>query len=142
MAAVSQYSTNHGTTTTMQTMTKMLRLHLLLLAAALWDRARGHEIPVAMRAWPPAVAIALHVVIAVLYTTIWDNYLVATRVWWYDPALVTGVTLAYVPIGGDVRPMLFGLATKQTENRSRIVSVFFEHVRDRVQAGSLPGLSG
>jgi len=53
-----------------------------------------------------------------------------------------GEPLAYVPIAGDVRPMLFGLATKQTENRSRIVSVFCEHVRARVQAGSLPGLSG
>ena len=29
--------------------------------------------------------------IAVVYTTHWDNYLVATRVWWYDPALVSGI---------------------------------------------------
>ena len=70
----------------------------LLLILILWDRNQGREIPVALRAWPPAAAIFLHVIIAVLYTTIWDNYLVATRVWWYDPALVTGVTIAYVPI--------------------------------------------
>jgi lycopene cyclase domain-containing protein len=43
-------------------------------------------------------AVFLHVVIAVLYTTPWDNYLVATRVWWYDPDLVTGVTLGWVPL--------------------------------------------
>lgn len=44
------------------------------------------------------LAIGVHVLIAVVYTTPWDNYLVATRVWWYDPALVTGLTLGYVPI--------------------------------------------
>lgn len=36
--------------------------------------------------------------VALLYTTPWDNYLVATRVWWYDPALVTGITIGWVPI--------------------------------------------
>lgn len=39
-----------------------------------------------------------HVAIALIYTTSWDNYLVATEVWWYDEALVTGLTLGYVPI--------------------------------------------
>ena len=70
----------------------------LLLTLILWDRNQGREVPAALHAWPPAAAIFLHVIIAVLYTTIWDNYLVATQVWWYDPALVTGVTIAYVPI--------------------------------------------
>ncbi len=48
----------------------------------------------------PAVwwAIGLHVLIAVLYTTPWDNYLVATGVWYYDPELVTGILLGWVPI--------------------------------------------
>lgn len=45
-----------------------------------------------------SIVIALHVVIALAYTTPWDNYLVATGVWWYDPALVTGLTLGWVPI--------------------------------------------
>ena len=85
----------------------------ILLLVAVWDRARGREIPAEMRAWPPAAAILLHAVIAVLYTTIWDNYLVATRVWWYDPALVTGLTIAYVPIEEYtffvVQPILAGL---------------------------------
>lgn len=43
-------------------------------------------------------AVLLHVGIAVAYTTPWDNYLVATNVWWYDPALVTGLRLGWVPI--------------------------------------------
>lgn len=38
------------------------------------------------------------VLIALIYTTPWDNYLVATRVWWYDSELVTGLTLGWVPI--------------------------------------------
>ena len=42
--------------------------------------------------------IGLHIVLAVTWTTPWDNYLVATRVWWYDIALVNGATIGYVPI--------------------------------------------
>jgi putative membrane protein len=48
--------------------------------------------------WLPYKAILLLVLIALVYTTPWDNYLVATGVWWYDPALVTGVTIGWVPI--------------------------------------------
>jgi lycopene cyclase domain-containing protein len=49
-------------------------------------------------AWGPYAAIGLHVILALVYTTPWDNYLVANGVWWYDPVLVTGITLGYVPI--------------------------------------------
>ena len=48
--------------------------------------------------WRPYLAILAHVAMALIYTTPWDNYLVATGVWWYDPALVTGLRLGYVPI--------------------------------------------
>jgi lycopene cyclase domain-containing protein len=48
--------------------------------------------------WLPYLAIVAHVVIALVYTTPWDNYLVATSVWWYNPNLVTGITLGWVPI--------------------------------------------
>ena len=44
------------------------------------------------------MGIAVHIVLAVLYTTPWDNYLVATGVWYYNPELVTGIVLGYVPI--------------------------------------------
>jgi len=44
------------------------------------------------------IAIAVHVVLAVVYTTPWDNYLVATGVWYYNPNLVTGMVSGYVPI--------------------------------------------
>jgi lycopene cyclase domain-containing protein len=43
-------------------------------------------------------AIGIHVLLAVLYTTPWDNYLVATGVWYYNPQLVTGIVIGFVPI--------------------------------------------
>jgi lycopene cyclase domain-containing protein len=42
--------------------------------------------------------IGLLVIIAVVWTTPWDNYLVATRVWWYNPNLVLGIVFGYVPL--------------------------------------------
>ncbi|HML21215.1 MAG TPA: lycopene cyclase domain-containing protein [Aggregatilinea sp.] len=72
---------------------------LLVLALLAWRDGRSK--PVA--AWGVLAgraywAVLLHVAIAVAYTTPWDNYLVATGVWWYDPALVTGITVGWVPI--------------------------------------------
>jgi lycopene beta-cyclase len=43
-------------------------------------------------------AIGVHILLAVIYTTPWDNYLVATGVWYYNPELVTGIVIGYVPI--------------------------------------------
>jgi lycopene cyclase domain-containing protein len=71
---------------------------VLLAIVAFLDGRRGRPIPARLRAWPLAAAIALNVVVAVLYTTPWDNYLVATGVWTYNPALVTGITIGWVPI--------------------------------------------
>jgi lycopene cyclase domain-containing protein len=42
--------------------------------------------------------ILIHVILAVIYTTPWDNYLVASGVWYYNPQLVSGLILGYVPI--------------------------------------------
>ncbi len=44
------------------------------------------------------IALGLAVLAAVLYTAPWDNYLVATRVWSYDPARVWRIVLGYVPL--------------------------------------------
>jgi lycopene cyclase domain-containing protein len=71
---------------------------VLLSAIAILDLRRGRALPAAWRTWPPWIVLLGHVAIAVIYTTPWDNYLVANRVWWYDPALVTGITLGWVPI--------------------------------------------
>lgn len=57
------------------------------------DSRRGRRLsPLAGR------ALVVHAVLAVVYTTPWDNYLVASRVWWYDPARVLGITLGWVPL--------------------------------------------
>jgi lycopene cyclase domain-containing protein len=44
------------------------------------------------------IVIGIHIILALAYTTPWDNYLVATRVWYYNPALVSGILLGYVPL--------------------------------------------
>ena len=58
----------------------------------------GKRIPSSLRAWPAMPVLAGHAALAVLYTAPWDNYLVATQVWWYDPALVSGLVIGYVPL--------------------------------------------
>ena len=63
-----------------------------------WDGRQGKKLPRTLQAWPTRAVVIAHVIVAVLYTTPWDNYLVATGVWWYDPALVTGIILGWVPI--------------------------------------------
>ncbi len=86
---------------------------VLLLGVAWLDERAGRRRPAALANWPVAGGIALHVLVALVYTTPWDNYLVATGVWWYNPALVTGVLLGWVPIEEYtffiVQPILAGL---------------------------------
>ncbi|MFW9995543.1 MAG: lycopene cyclase domain-containing protein [Candidatus Odinarchaeota archaeon] len=43
------------------------------------------------------LALLAMVLIAFIYTTPWDNYLVATGVWWYDVTKIIG-TIGWVPI--------------------------------------------
>ncbi len=74
---------------------RFLGLPILLLLLALF-LLRQRQAPWSGRR--PALVILLHIGLALLYTTPWDNYLVATNVWWYDPKLVTGVTIGWVPI--------------------------------------------
>ncbi|MDX1663567.1 MAG: lycopene cyclase domain-containing protein [Candidatus Promineifilaceae bacterium] len=91
-----------------------LGLPILLLALVLRGKQEAGRPVVRFLPDPsPYTVILLHVVIAVLYTTPWDNYLVATRVWWYDPELVTGITFGWVPIEEYtffvLQPILTGL---------------------------------
>ena len=76
-----------------------LGLPLAGMAGLTWrDARRGVMLPPTWRSAPAWLVLAVHVALAVLWTTPWDNYLVATRVWYYDPARVTGITLGWVPI--------------------------------------------
>ena len=57
--------------------------------------------------------LALLSLVALVYTTPWDNYLVATGVWYYNPDLVAGITLGWVPLEEYLffvlQPLLVGL---------------------------------
>ncbi len=68
------------------------------LLAVLAFRERGQALPPDLQAVPIRWVVAALVGIALIYTTPWDNYLVATRVWWYNPVLVTGITFGYIPL--------------------------------------------
>lgn len=70
----------------------------ILALVALLDRRQGRQLALPFRTLPAWIPLWVHVAIALFYTTPWDNYLVANRIWWYDPALVTGITLGWVPI--------------------------------------------
>lgn len=86
---------------------------LIMLAVTWYDRRQGRKLPQRFAVYPAWSILLLHLAMALLYTTPWDNYLVATSVWWYDPAKVTGIVLGYVPIEEYtfflVQPILTGL---------------------------------
>lgn len=78
---------------------QFLLVPILLLLALTWrDRQQGLTLPAALRGWPAWSVLTGHIVVALIYTTPWDNYLVATGVWSYNPNLVTGLVLGWVPI--------------------------------------------
>lgn len=91
-----------------------LQFHLVFLAPPLLVlaalAARRGQRGAATR--DPAWALWLLPVIALVYTTPWDNYLVARGVWTYPPGRVVG-TLGYVPIEEYLffllQPVLAGL---------------------------------
>jgi lycopene cyclase domain-containing protein len=63
-----------------------------------WDNRSKRPITPSLSALQGWTVIRILIVVAVIYTTPWDNYLVATGVWWYNPELVTGFTIGWVPI--------------------------------------------
>src|SRR5512147_1840160 len=71
---------------------------LIFLAVTLWDNKNNKQITGFKNGRAVWAAIGIHVLLAVVYTTPWDNYLVATGVWYYNPELVTGLVIGYVPI--------------------------------------------
>lgn len=71
---------------------------LMFLVITLWDNRNNKQIHGFRNGRAVWMAIGIHVLLAVVYTTPWDNYLVATGVWYYSPKLVTGIVFGYVPI--------------------------------------------
>ncbi len=72
----------------------------ILVLFTLWlnDRRQDKTLPVSMLGVPFLFVVSVHVVLALLYTTPWDNYLVASGVWFYKPSLVAGVKIGWVPL--------------------------------------------
>jgi lycopene beta-cyclase len=71
---------------------------LVLLAITAWDFQQGKTLAGFRTHRAVGLAIGLHILLAVVYTTPWDNYLVATNVWGYNPRLVSGLFIGWVPI--------------------------------------------
>jgi len=71
---------------------------LALASISALDLRRCQALRPPFRSWSPWLALLGLVLLALVYTTPWDNYLVANRIWWYAPDRVTGVTLGWVPI--------------------------------------------
>lgn len=71
---------------------------LAFLAITWWDNKNNRPTPGFQNGRAVWIGILVHIILAVTYTTPWDNYLVATGVWYYNPSLVTGIVLGYVPI--------------------------------------------
>lgn len=76
-------------------------LGIPIAVLSLWtiiDYRRGKWNPPALLAWRPWLVIVGLCIVAFAYTTPWDNYLVASGVWYYDINLVTGIVFGWVPI--------------------------------------------
>lgn len=87
----------------------------ILLMLAWYRRPAGLENDVRVR-----LAIPLVCLIAVSYTTPWDNYLVAKEIWWYGANRVVG-TIGHVPLEEYLffvlQPILTGLFLYQYLHR-------------------------
>jgi len=71
---------------------------LIFLGITWWDNKKNTPSRGFQNGRAVWVAILAHIALAVVYTTPWDNYLVATGVWYYNPDLVSGIVFGYVPI--------------------------------------------
>jgi lycopene cyclase domain-containing protein len=86
---------------------------IVLFAILIYDRRKAADSLKYRGQLPVGLSFLILVLIALVYTTPWDNYLVATKVWWYDPALVLGITFGWVPFEEYLffilQPILVGL---------------------------------
>ena len=92
----------------------------------------------------PPLALAVLAAIAVVYTTLWDNHLVATGVWSYDPALVLGITLGWVPLEEYLffilQPLLTGLGFLLLARRVHSVNPFRPDTDKRIVSVLVVGI--
>lgn len=110
----------------------------VLSLITLRDFRRGDWLPSALSAWRAWVVLMAICVVALVYTTPWDNYLVATSVWWYDEALVNGLIIGYVPIEEYtfflLQPVMIGLFLLLLMRRMPLNPIPADSMRIRVIA--------
>lgn len=51
-----------------------------------------------LQGWTPLLLLSGLTIVAIVYTFPWDSHLIATRIWWYGPSLVSGITLISIPL--------------------------------------------
>jgi lycopene cyclase domain-containing protein len=71
---------------------------ILALATLLTLRQRSCRASKSVYNYGSLALLAALLVVATLYTTPWDNHLIARGVWCYHHDLVSGVTLGFIPI--------------------------------------------
>ncbi len=85
----------------------------LLSVLVIHDRQRKQALPATFRDGSPPLVMTAVMLVAIAYTTPWDNHLIATHVWSYNAALVSGITIGVVPLEEFIffalQPLLIGL---------------------------------
>ena len=124
---------------------RFLIIPIALLAVLTYiDLRRKRQLPASLQFLSPWLLIGVLMVIALTYTTPWDNYLVATGVWWYDPALVTGITLGWVPIEEYtffiLQPVMTGLWLLFLARRVRFAAPFQPRNGIRIGSAAVMGI--
>jgi lycopene beta-cyclase len=71
---------------------------LVLALLTLRDRHLHKEPPSSLRGSPFPVVLPVLTLVAAVYTTPWDNHLIAEGVWSYGTARISGIAFARVPI--------------------------------------------
>ncbi|MGE5334811.1 MAG: lycopene cyclase domain-containing protein [Nitrososphaerota archaeon] len=71
---------------------------VVLVALVLRDRSGARKRGTEPIGWAPLLMVLALMVVAMLYTTPWDNALIANRVWWYAPERVSGITVGWIPL--------------------------------------------
>ncbi|MCQ3930866.1 MAG: lycopene cyclase domain-containing protein [Chloroflexi bacterium] len=118
---------------------------LILSILTYHDWRRGLRLPSSLSLIPAWWIVGILIGIALVYTTPWDNYLVATGVWSYDPALVTGITFGWVPLEEYtffiLQPIMTGLWLLFLARRVRPNETFIPQLNMRLASVAVIGMA-
>ncbi|KAB2860181.1 MAG: lycopene cyclase domain-containing protein [Anaerolineae bacterium] len=118
---------------------------LILSILTYHDWRKELKLPSSLSLMPAWWIVGILIGIALVYTTPWDNYLVATGVWSYDPALVTGITLGWVPLEEYtffiLQPIMTGLWLLFLARRVHPNEAFFPQLNIRLASVAVIGIA-